>query len=392
MLSKLKEFVKKIPRIYLLIGFCSITTLFINGRGCGCLPNCELELLEPDNELILETKCLRSQYLSGWFDTLRVRLHLGIPDKDKNRDGYLYFVLVRHRDYFGNSDTSRIRYRSDEIVHLSTHSAAFETTATLYFTQFAWADSYDVYGVIRLAEEETKGTRQTYSIVIVDEGDSVIDAIGPGGGRLTIYAGNNQIGNIRDTFNIPYAYPIALRLIDTLGQGIDGDTFKFKCPGAYFGGAYQSDSCRVISTTRIYLDTTLSGFVIPSALILSNSYGSYVLTIQWLKSGEIVAEKEMKFTVINDLEQSGLTPPNCHETTDSINKNVEIPGDGYDDGAGQKTIKLEIDYDGGIYSYTSVELAAVYCESILTTAKVSPDIIIDQDVGAIPDENSSLGD
>lgn len=313
-------------------------------------------------------------------------MHLGIPDKDKNRDGYLYFVLVRHRDYFGNSDTSRIKYRSDEIVYIATHSTPFETTATLYFTQFALADSYDVYGVLRLAREEGKGIRQVHPIVMVDEGDSVIDAIGPGGGRLTIYAGNNQVGNPRDTFGIPYAYPIALRLIDTLGQGIDGDTFIFRCPGAYFGGAWQPDSCRAISLTRIYLDTALSGMVIPSPLILPINTGPYEVNVQWLKGGQVVSEKELKFRVINDPEQSGLSPPHSHETTDSINRNIEIPGDGYNDGAGQKTVKIEIDYDGGIYPYTSVAEASVYCESILTTARILPDIIIDQDVGAIPDE------
>ena len=108
----------------------------------------------------------------------------------------------------------------------------------------------------------------------------------------------------------------------------------------------------------------------PDNHIFPNEAKDIVVTVQAFKSGQMWAEKFINLRCFNDNEVSGLNPPKCHETTDTLNKNVEIPGDGYNDGTGKKTIRVEIDYASDILNIEHIQNGLFYMKQILATARL----------------------
>ena len=182
--------------------------------------------------------------------------------------------------------------------------------------------------------------------------------------------GNRRVCNCGDTLKDPYAYPLMVQVTDSAGNGINGDTVFFSADYGKFGNSTQVG---FITNTVEYVDSTLDCIAAPSGdfpYIFPNEPHDIVITIEAMKGTNIWATKQVLLKCFSDPELSGLNPPKCHETTDTLNKNVEIPGDGYNDGTGKKTIRVEIDYDADIVNQGLVEDFIVVTKKILATARI----------------------
>ncbi len=241
---------------------------------------------------------------------------------------------------------------------------------SLYFTGFASQDSYYIYVQIE-GWEHHPSLRQGDSAVIAQQaGESSTKVYGPGGRQLILFMGNRRICNLGDTLKDPYAYPLMVQVVDSAGNGINGDTIWFKADYGKFGN---QSSVGFITATVNYGDSTLDGIAGPSEpfpYIFPNEPRDIMITVEAMKGTNIWATKQVALRCFNDPELSGLNPPKCHETTDAINKNVEIPGDGYNDGTSKKTIKVEIDYASDIIHVDGVRSGISYMKEILVTAKL----------------------
>ncbi|MGQ9535342.1 MAG: hypothetical protein ACUVTF_08975 [bacterium] len=159
-----------------------------------------------------------------------------------------------------------------------------------------------------------------------------------------------------------------VQVVDSGGNGINGDTLWFKADYGVFEGGY-NDFPTVTDTFRyITNEELLSGVSRQPWFIFPNDPHDIVITIEAMKGTNIWATKQVALKCFDDNEISGLNPPKCHETTDTLNKNVEISGDGYNDGTGKKTIRVEIDYASNVLHQSEIIEAIDYMKKILVTA------------------------
>jgi hypothetical protein len=326
-------------------------------------------------------KVINSRYYSPLeFDTLKTRFCYRLVKKQVDSFDYvkIYFFGVPYGQWpyqaFGSDDTLRI----DKVNY-----SYDEKWDTLIFTGFANPDSYEIY--VRI--EGWQNGRQVGPTVLAQKsGDTLTKVEGPGGRQLVLFMGNRRICNCGDTLKDPYAYPLMVQVVDANGNGINGDTIWFEADYGKFGN---QSLMGFITATVNYGDSTLNGIAAPSGdfpYIFPSEPHDIVISIEAWKD-TIWATKQVALKCFADSELSGLTPPKCHETTDDSNKNVEIPGDGYNDGTGKKTIKVEIDYASNIISSDLIEWAVDDMKKILATAKLDT-----SDANFVVDDGISVPD
>jgi|GEM_PF-5970531 len=216
-------------------------------------------------------------------------------------------------------------------------------------------------------------------------GDSTTNAFGPGGRQMVLFMGNRRICNCDDTLDDPYAYPLLVQLLDEEGVGINGDSLWFEADDGSFEGANG-----FFCTTGTYLymqdEDSVSGISLNPRYIFPDIPKDIVVSIEAWKDNSPWLTKFISLRCFHDNDSSGLQPPKCHETTDKINKDKEIPGDGYNDNDEIKTIKVEIDY--AYISIDNVRSAISWMKDILVTAHLDTldtlDFKIDDEITTFP--------
>lgn len=383
----LKNFIKKNwGRVGLFFfGLCSLL-----GVQRGCCVNCPSKPKDITQIFFVENEHIYYTYSN---DTLWVRFQYRMATHlDTSFDyAYVYFYGIQSwRTFSWPSLTSPIL--SDDTIYLPKDSfptGPMGRKDSLYFTGWAPPDSYDIYIWIEGWKHGGKGERGGGAPLAQQKGEQPTKVFGPGGRQLILYMGNRRVCNLGDTLKDPYAYPLLVQVVDSAGNGINGDTLWFTANRGRFA-EFDTNDLITITDTFHYIpnESLLSGISRQPFYIFPNTPANdIIITIRAFKGTNIWATKDVPLYCFADNETSGLNPPKCHETTDKINKNVEIPGDGYNDGTGKKTIKVEIDYASNVIQSGLVELAIDDMKKILATARIdtsSSNIIIDEGI-EIPD-------
>jgi len=200
-----------------------------------------------------------------------------------------------------------------------------------------------------------------------------IVSISGGGGQaeytLIKWSGDNRTGNPDEVLMDPWAYEMAVRVVDENGNGVNGVTVNFTPDkGTIWGGNPHPSSIPYAGVDGIAK--------VP--LVLSSEIGTYTVTAT---SDQAVNSIIFTETCFDDHETSG-DPANPHEREDYPD-GTEIPGDGYHD-AGEssdsKDVKIEVDYYPGAISLDSLNQVIPLVEAILETAHIDAHLTIDEEI------------
>ncbi len=349
-------------RYYSRIGIVIIGIFALLGAERGCCPSCPSAPEDVTKIFIIDNEHVYYTYSN---DTLWVRFQYRMKTDLKDSFDYalVYFYGVQSMKSFPQpSPNSPIL--SDDTIRLPKDSfptGPLGRRDSLCFTGWAPPDSYDIY--VRIECWKQYRGRGGGGAIAQQKGEKPTKVYGPGGRQLVLFMGNRRVCNCGDTLKDPYAYPLMVQVVDSAGNGINGDTVWFKADYGIFEGGV-NDFPTITDTFRYFAnEELLSGISRQPYYIFPNVPTDIVVTVQAFKSGQMWAEKFVNLRCFNDPETSGLNPPKCHETTDTLNKNIEIPGDGYNDGTGKKTIKVEIDYASDILNIEHIQNGLSYYEA-----------------------------
>ncbi len=206
-----------------------------------------------------------------------------------------------------------------------------------------------------------------------------IVSISSGGGQaeytLIKWSGDNRTGNPDETLMDPWAYEMAVRVIDENGSGVNGITVSFNPDkGTIWGGNPNPSSIPYAGVDGIAK--------VP--LILTSGTGAYTVTAT---SAQAVNSIIFTQTCFDDHETSGA-PANPHERV-SYPNGIEIPGDGYHDAGGSwdsKDVWIEIDYYLDAINSDELNQIVPLVEAILETANIDAHLTIDDAIDeSMPD-------
>lgn len=383
----MKQFTRNVKRRKFRLVMNFLCTCFVVIIGVHAKNQCCPEAPPPNySEVIQITNDVI--YYSGQDDTLIVKFAyiLRAASTEDFDSISIYFYGIRGWWLKMGVPQEAVYIRSNDTLVLQSWQYNHEYVDSLFFVDFAPQDSYMIW--VRLDGHPASGkAKQGHGVKICDkESDEPTSVLGPSGRQLILLMGNEQVCNYNDVLYDPYAYPLMVQVVDLNGNGINGDSVYFETNHGSFNG----QQSQLFETNTVwYIDSTFDGVAGPletCPFYLPNYPCDIVIAISAYKGNwnEPWATKEVTLKCFYDNEPSGLTAPLSHETTEP-GGSVEIPGDGYNDGMGKKTIKVEIDFAANFVIREVVEEAAGYMKKILVTAHLDTlDIIVDDGL-SVPD-------
>ncbi len=292
-MKTIKNFVKqKWGRIGLFFfGLCSLL-----GVQRGCCVSCPSKPEDLVEFFILDNKHVYYTYSN---DTLWVRFQYRVdPDLGKSYDyALVYFYGIQSwRAFPQPSPTSPIL--SDDTIYLPKDSFPTGPTGrrdSLYFTRWAPPDSYDIYVWIEGWKYGGKEKRGSGASIAQQKCEQSTKVYGPGGRQLILFMGNRRVCNLSDTLKDPYAYPLMIQVVDSAGNGINGDTLWFTTNRGKFAEVNTNDLLTITDTLHYFQnEELLSGISRQPFYIYPNAPANdIIIAIRAFKGTNIWAVKDV---------------------------------------------------------------------------------------------------